>query len=69
MRRLMEMVATHRVDLRPLVTHRFSLDAIEEAFDLFSHQRNGVLKVALHPGASRDEALVSVASREVDPGC
>jgi hypothetical protein len=31
------------------VTHRFALDQIEDAFDLFSHQRQGVLKVALHP--------------------
>lgn len=51
MRRLMEMVAHHRVDLTPLVTHRFALDDIDEAFDLFSHQRGGVLKVALHPAA------------------
>jgi threonine dehydrogenase-like Zn-dependent dehydrogenase len=49
MRRLLEMVAHHRVDLTPLVTHRFTLDQIEEAFDVFSHQRNGVLKVALTP--------------------
>jgi hypothetical protein len=28
------------------VTHSFSLDQIEEAYDLFGHQRDGVLKVA-----------------------
>ena len=49
MRRLMEMIAQRRVDLSPLVTHRFALDNIAEAFDLFSHQRDGVLKVALYP--------------------
>jgi threonine dehydrogenase-like Zn-dependent dehydrogenase len=49
MRRLMAMIAHHRVDLSPLVTHRFALDQIDEAFDLFSHQRDGVLKVALRP--------------------
>ena len=53
MRRLMEMVAHRRVDLSPLVTHQFALDQIEEAFDLFSHQRDGVLKVALHPAGPR----------------
>ncbi|MEW6123076.1 MAG: NAD(P)-dependent alcohol dehydrogenase [Pseudomonadota bacterium] len=47
MRRLMEVVATGRVDLRGLVTHRFGLDDIEAAYDLFSHQRDGVLKVAI----------------------
>ena len=49
MRRLMAMIASRRVDLSPLITHRFSLDNIHEAFDLFSHQRNAVLKVALFP--------------------
>ena len=49
MRRLMAMIAQRRVDLSPLVTHRFALDNIVEAFELFSHQRDGVLKVALYP--------------------
>ena len=52
MRRLMAMIEHHRVDLSPLVTHRFGLDHIHDAFDLFSSQRDGVLKVALRPGAS-----------------
>jgi threonine dehydrogenase-like Zn-dependent dehydrogenase len=49
MRRLMSMVATKRVDLTPLVTHRFGLDDIGDALDLFSSQRDGVMKVALKP--------------------
>ena len=49
MRRLMAVVASGRVDLKPLVTHRFKLDDIEAAYDLFSHQRDGVLKVAITP--------------------
>ena len=49
MRRLMAVVASGRVDLKPLVTHRFNLDQIEAAYDLFSHQRDGVLKVAITP--------------------
>jgi threonine dehydrogenase-like Zn-dependent dehydrogenase len=49
MRRLMAMVAARRVDLTKLVTHHFALADIGEAFDLFSQQRDGVLKVALHP--------------------
>jgi alcohol dehydrogenase len=53
MRRLMAMIEHGRVDLMPMVTHRFALDDIEEAFDLFSHQRDGVLKVALYPDAAR----------------
>jgi alcohol dehydrogenase len=49
MRRLMTVIASGRVDTRPLVTHRFKLDEIEAAYDLFSHQRDGVLKVAIMP--------------------
>jgi threonine dehydrogenase-like Zn-dependent dehydrogenase len=49
MRRLMEVIASGRLDTRPLVTHRFKLDQIEEAYDLFANQRDGVLKVAISP--------------------
>ncbi len=49
MRRLMSVIEGGRVDLTPLVTHRFKLDEIEKAYDLFSHQRDGVLKVAITP--------------------
>ncbi len=49
MRRLMEVIAASRLDTRPLVTHRFKLDQIEEAYELFASQRDGVLKVAITP--------------------
>lgn len=49
MRRLMEVIRSGRVDLRTMVTHRFKLDEIEAAYDLFGHQRDGVLKVAITP--------------------
>ena len=49
MRRLMNVVASGRADLRPLVTHRFTLDQIETAYELFANQRDGVLKVAITP--------------------
>jgi alcohol dehydrogenase len=47
MRRLLSVVKSGAIDLRPLVTHRFKLDQIEEAYELFSNQRDGVLKVAI----------------------
>ena len=49
MRRLMSVIASGRLDLAAMVTHRFKLDQIEAAYDLFSHQRDGVLKVAITP--------------------
>ncbi|WP_211256313.1 zinc-binding dehydrogenase [Edaphobacter aggregans] len=47
MRRLMELVLHHRIDLTPLLTHRFTFDKIVEAYTLFSKQEDGVLKVAI----------------------
>ncbi|MCE9657256.1 MAG: NAD(P)-dependent alcohol dehydrogenase [Burkholderiales bacterium] len=49
MRRLMAVIAAKRVDLEAMVTHRFKLDDIEAAYELFGHQRDGVLKVAITP--------------------
>lgn len=49
MRKLMELVRHGRLDLTPLLTHRFTLDQIEEAYDLFANQRDGVVKVAVTP--------------------
>ena len=49
MRRLIATVQSGRFDPLPLITHRFSLDDIVEAYDLFSNRRDGVLKVVIHP--------------------
>ena len=49
MRRLMNVVASGRLDLGVLVTHHYKLDDIVAAYDLFSQQRDGVLKVAIKP--------------------
>jgi alcohol dehydrogenase len=47
MRRLMAAIAPGRVDTHPVVTHRFKLGHFEETYDLFGHQRAGLLKVAI----------------------
>jgi threonine dehydrogenase-like Zn-dependent dehydrogenase len=49
MRRLMNVLASNRLDLGLLVTHQYKLDDIVAAYDLFAHQRDGVLKVAIKP--------------------
>ena len=49
MRRLMELVRHGRLDLRPLLTHTFSLERIAEAYELFGQRRDGVIKVAIRP--------------------
>jgi alcohol dehydrogenase len=45
----MSVIEGRRVDLKPLVTHRFKLDQIEQAYELFANQRDGVMKVAINP--------------------
>jgi threonine dehydrogenase-like Zn-dependent dehydrogenase len=35
--------------LGPLVTHRYKLEEIEDAYELFGNQRDGVLRVAVTP--------------------
>jgi len=69
MRRLMAMIAERRVDLSPLLTHHFDLDNIQEAFDLFSHQRDNVLKVALHPTTHVDRVPRLTGARALDEMC
>jgi threonine dehydrogenase-like Zn-dependent dehydrogenase len=49
MRRLMNIVGSGRVDLKPMVTHRFKLADIVDAYELFGSQKEGVLKVAITP--------------------
>jgi alcohol dehydrogenase len=49
MRRLMELVRHGRIDLRPLLTHTFSLDHITQAYELFAARKEGVIKVAIRP--------------------
>jgi len=49
MRRLMNIVQAKRLPFRDLVTHWFPLDRIEEAYELFANQRDGVMKIAIKP--------------------
>ena len=46
-RRLMSVIRSGRMDLIPMLTHRFELDHIEKAYGLSVHRRDGVLKVAI----------------------
>lgn len=47
MRRLMRLVEFDRIDLRPLLTHVFSLEDIAKAYEVFSSRAQDVLKVAI----------------------
>ena len=49
MSRLIELVRHRRVDLTPLITHRFPLSDIKEGYRVFGERLEGVLKVAIKP--------------------
>ena len=49
MRRLLSLVQTGRFDPTPLITHRFSLEEIPLAYQMFGDRSDGVLKVAIKP--------------------
>jgi threonine dehydrogenase-like Zn-dependent dehydrogenase len=47
--RSLELVSSGRVDLDPLVTHRFSLDEIEVAFATAAAKSGAAIKVIVSP--------------------
>jgi alcohol dehydrogenase len=49
MARLLKIIENGRVKFGSLVTHRYKLDDIEAAYELFANQRDGVIKVAVTP--------------------
>lgn len=44
-----DLVASSRVELAPLITHRFPLVETQRAFELVSGYRDGVVKALIHP--------------------
>lgn len=49
MHRPIAVVASGCVAVRTLVAHRFELDRIDQVYEHFSHQRDGVPEVAISP--------------------
>jgi 2-desacetyl-2-hydroxyethyl bacteriochlorophyllide A dehydrogenase len=47
--RSLELVRSGRVDLKPMVTHRFSLDDVAEAFETAASKAGGSIKVIVEP--------------------
>jgi threonine dehydrogenase-like Zn-dependent dehydrogenase len=47
--RSLELVRSGRVDLEPMVTHRFSLDDVATAFETASSKADGAIKVVVNP--------------------
>ena len=47
--RSLELVRSGRIDLEPVVTHRFGLDDVEQAFATASSRTDGAIKVLVEP--------------------
>ncbi len=46
-REILHLIAEGKIDTTPLITHRYPLQRIEEAYELFENHRDGVIKVAI----------------------
>lgn len=44
---ILKLIAEGRIDTTPLITHRFPLNKIEEAYRIFEHKLDGVIKIAV----------------------
>jgi threonine dehydrogenase-like Zn-dependent dehydrogenase len=49
----MRWIAEGRLNVAPIITHRFPLERIQEAFDTFRSRRDGALKVFIDFPAAR----------------
>ena len=47
---ILALIAGGQLDTTPLITHIYPLSRIEEAYDLFEHHRDRVIKVAITSG-------------------
>ena len=45
----LSLLVNGRIDLTPLLTHRFPLSRFADALDTFEHRRDGAVKVAINP--------------------
>ena len=45
---ILNLIEKGEIDTVPLITHRFPLDEIEEAYRIFENKLNGVIKVAVY---------------------
>ena len=42
------LIEQGKIDTTPLITHRFPLDRIEEAYRIFENKEDGVIKIAVY---------------------
>ncbi len=47
--KIMQLISEGKIDTTHLITHRFPLSRIQEAYDLFANRSDNVIKTAIHP--------------------
>lgn len=47
--KIMKLISEGRIDTTHLITHRYPLSRIQEAYDLFAKRQDGVIKTAIYP--------------------
>ena len=45
---VLNLIAQGKIDTTPLITHRFPLSRIDEAYRLFENKEDGVIKIAIY---------------------
>lgn len=45
---ILKLIAEGKIDTTPLITHRFPLSKIEEAYRIFENKEDGVIKIAIY---------------------
>ena len=46
---ILPLIEQGKIDTTPLITHRYKLDDIEEAYRIFENKLDGVIKIAIEP--------------------
>ena len=46
---ILSLIEAGKIDTTPLITHRFRLEDIEEAYRIFENKLDGVIKIAIEP--------------------
>ena len=44
---ILSLIEQGKIDTTPLITHRYSLEEIEEAYRMFENREEGVIKIAV----------------------
>ncbi len=47
--RILALIADGKIDTTPLITHRYPISEIDEAYRLFESRADGVIKIAVYP--------------------